>query len=144
MKRLLAIAITFVPALLGCSSGEAEPVVNVDCIDTETCSGSICAALCEDWGEVVVANCYKPAYAAAGGECYCLCEEEGRGRTCFAYGDRGAGFTYEWVMTETECGGTETCDSVCEVECVWGFGATESRCEDSLCECFCGMCHFTG
>lgn len=121
--------------------------MDVECYaDEDTCSESLCPELCEADDEVVIANCYKPPWSDqyAPGKCYCLCEDEGGRETCFAFGARGADFTYEWFDTATECGDSDTCDSVCEDECVFGFGSTETRCEEGVCKCLCGVCQFTG
>lgn len=121
--------------------------MDVECYaDEDTCSESLCPELCEADDEVVIANCYKPPWSDqyAPGKCYCLCEDEGGRETCFAFGARGADFTYEWFDTATECGDSDTCDSACEDECVFGFGSTETRCEEGVCECLCGVCQFTG
>lgn len=64
---------------------ESEPPVSNSCESIETCAEIVCPDLCENWGEVTVANGDR-RYSTDDepGECYCLCEDE-RGRdTCCA------------------------------------------------------------
>jgi hypothetical protein len=124
-------------------------------MSTLTCSETVCPELCESWGEVTIANCFRSLPDVEDtGQCYCRCEDEDGRATCFAHGAEGADFHTRWIRTESECDGLRgswetTCESACESVCIRGFPTLETRCEyfDGTafrCECLCGSCEFTG
>jgi hypothetical protein len=115
------------------------------------CSQSVCPDLCEDRGEVTIANC---AWGSSGvadlGKCYCICEDNEGRETCFAHGQEGASYFPEWILTDSECdedAWSEMCESACDAQCIWGFPLVEARCRHTgvtfTCECLCGVCQFT-
>ena len=147
MSRLAVAFALFVVS--GCSPDPAP--VDIACQNSQTCSESVCPELCAGWDEVTIANCYRRYAYAEPGQCFCLCEDEDRNDACFAYGAQGASYGPEFVRTEHECNQydwSETCEPICEAECVWGFPLLETRCRHSgstfTCECVCGACQFAG
>lgn len=139
---MIAVLVT---TALGCSSS-SEPAV--ECMDTQICVDAQCPEFCEGRGRVLVAVCEG---AGTRGSCHCVCESESGAHRCASGGFAGAAFETELVTSESECDadGPETqCEAACEIACVWNFGVFDSACQSdagtALCECLCGVCHFTG